>query len=387
MKTQFRLSALALIAASVFMPSSAGAADGDPIDDTLCTLRSTLKLLLQECESAPSPSPSATPTATPTTQPEPVSQESREPKSVVPRNNSPVRPAPPVPTATSAAVVTTNTRTILVPVPTAINGGAPVAAAGSNSGDLMMVAAGLAAVSLLLMARKRPARAAAGRARLSAPLGVDAVSNLSHELRTPLTPVKGYAAMLANKSLTPEQTTKAARQMLAAADQLDKTTDLLVTYAALRAGDFAAYGNSVDVFVVANDVAEARRADRRVIVRGSKQVIEANERLVRIAVEQLVDNAIKFSPGGGDVTIVVARAAGNVEVTVRDQGIGIATSETSVVFKAFRQLDASPTRAFGGLGLGLTVVNEIAKMYKGSTSVRSTPGVGSSFTLAIPAAA
>lgn len=369
------------------MPSSAGAADGDPVENTLCTLRSALKLLLQECEPAPSPSPSAAPTATPTAQPDPVVKETQEPRTVAPRNNSRVRLATPAPTASTAAVATTNTRTILVPVPTAIEPSAPVAATSSNSTDLAMVAAGLAAVSLLLMARKRPGRVAGGRARLSAPLGVDAVSNLSHELRTPLTPVKGYAAMLANKSLTPEQTTKAARQMLAAADQLDKTTDLLVTYAALRAGDFAAFGNSVDVFAIANDVAAARRADRRVIVRGSKQVIEANERLVRIAVEQLVDNAIKFSPGGGEVTVVVARAAGNVEVTVRDQGIGIATSETSVVFKAFRQLDASPTRAFGGLGLGLTVVDEIAKMHKGSTSVRSTPGVGSSFTLALPAAA
>jgi two-component system sensor histidine kinase SenX3 len=116
----------------------------------------------------------------------------------------------------------------------------------------------------------------------------------------------------------------------------------------------------------------------------------ADQRMLHRCLDELLDNAIKFSPGGEPVTISanleVASAQRLVRVTVRDRGVGIDPDTRSRVFHDFYQADASETRQYGGLGLGLALVRRIVDGLGGDVVVESDPGRGSVFSLLLPVA-
>ena len=105
---------------------------------------------------------------------------------------------------------------------------------------------------------------------------------------------------------------------------------------------------------------------------------------------ELVDNAVKYSPQGGKVSVGVGESSGGgrrmLEVAVTDQGIGIEPGNLAQIFQDFSQLDASDTRAFGGLGLGLTFVKRVAEAHGGTVSAESQAGKGSTFSFTVPVA-
>jgi signal transduction histidine kinase len=122
-----------------------------------------------------------------------------------------------------------------------------------------------------------------------------------------------------------------------------------------------------------------------------------DERLLRRSFEELIDNAVKFSPDGGTVTLQIrgsARSNGterrqrlrSVDVTVSDEGIGIQPEDINKIFSDFQQLDGSETRSYGGLGLGLAFVGRIVEAHGGTISVESQPDQGTRLTVSIPAA-
>ncbi len=99
----------------------------------------------------------------------------------------------------------------------------------------------------------------------------------------------------------------------------------------------------------------------------------------------LLANAIKFTPEGGRIALEARRAGEDVLVTISDTGIGIPARELDRIFDEFHQVDGSSSRAYGGTGLGLALVRTLARMLEGDVSVESTEGVGSTFTLRLPA--
>jgi signal transduction histidine kinase len=216
----------------------------------------------------------------------------------------------------------------------------------------------------------------------------DLLANVSHELRTPLTPVKGYAALLMRERMPAARTKEIAGRMLNAADRLDRTVDLLVSHAALQQGEFDLYKDDVDLHEIARSVVRAAAAseDGRVTLdwAGRRPRIAGNERLVRLALEQLVDNAVKFSPAGSPVRLSGFVRDETLEIAVRDEGPGIPAESLARMFSDFEQFDSSSTRKHGGLGLGLAFAMRVARSYGGTIGVVSTPGAGSTFTLTLP---
>jgi two-component system sensor histidine kinase ChiS len=105
---------------------------------------------------------------------------------------------------------------------------------------------------------------------------------------------------------------------------------------------------------------------------------------------ELLGNAVKYSPKGGRVSVAVDKSPGPgrrmLDVAVSDQGIGIEDEHLASIFQDFSQVDASDTRPFGGLGLGLTFVKRIAEAQGGSISAESRAGKGSTFSFTVPAA-
>jgi CheY-like chemotaxis protein/anti-sigma regulatory factor (Ser/Thr protein kinase) len=114
------------------------------------------------------------------------------------------------------------------------------------------------------------------------------------------------------------------------------------------------------------------------------QVSGDPDRLQQVA-WNLISNAIKFTPRGGRVIVSLAHVASNVEVTVSDTGLGIAPEFLPHVFDRFRQADATTTRAYGGLGLGLAIVRQLVELHGGTVRVDSAgEGQGSTFTVSLP---
>jgi two-component system phosphate regulon sensor histidine kinase PhoR len=225
------------------------------------------------------------------------------------------------------------------------------------------------------------------------------LSNVSHELRTPLTPIKGYTEILRRKRFPPEKAARFLDGIAESTSRLERIVEILVDFAAMEAGRLKPSLEPVDLgrFLAGLAEAWAARAPghriRRSVPAGLPPVL-GDERLLRRAVDELLDNAVKFSPAGGDIEIVAEahpeagrrRRPEAVRVTVRDHGIGIEPRQMAHLFQDFRQLDGSETRTFGGLGLGLAFARRVALAHGGDITAESEPGRGSAFTLTLPAA-
>ncbi|MDQ4065815.1 MAG: ATP-binding protein, partial [Actinomycetota bacterium] len=227
------------------------------------------------------------------------------------------------------------------------------------------------------------------------------LSNISHELRTPLTPIKGYAEILSRKEMPPDKTQQFTRGILESTERLERIVELLVDFAALEAGRLSPRSASVDIAEMVSKLAtewEARTPRHNVVADVGPKLpkVIGDERLLRRSLEEILDNAVKFSPQGGTITLHVKGALrGNgherrrrtraVEVTVADEGIGIAPDDVNKIFSDFHQLDGSETRSYGGLGLGLAFVRRIVEAHEGSVRVESQPEQGTRLTVSIPA--
>lgn len=316
------------------------------------------------------------PRQTPTVRPQPAAV----PVNVVRRPAAPSAPAvvpPPSP------VETREVRVLRVPVFTTTEEIAAAASAGIG----LATAVALFGLWWLPARRRRQRRVAADYQKLTTSF----VSNLSHELFTPLTPVKGYASMLQHSELPPTQVQHYAGEMAGASDRLQRVLTTIVAFAEVNAGA-EPRPDLVDTSALVHQaVARVSTTETHMIkveIGYDVPSIRANERLLGIAIEALVDNAVKFSPDGGvvEVDVTVARDVHTraVRIRVRDEGIGMSADELRMAREAFRQVDPSYTRRFGGLGLGLALADQVARLHHGRLDMSSRPGRGSIFCLSIP---
>ena len=217
------------------------------------------------------------------------------------------------------------------------------------------------------------------------------LANVSHELRTPLTPIKGYASMLARREVSTPQTQRFAGEILDATERLERLVAMIIDFAALDSGRLAPRHDPTDVQVLT----AALCRDWRVRVPGREFVADVPPRLPRVAadpgllrrcLDELVDNAVKFSPDGQPVVIAARAVEEHVRLSVCDQGVGMDRETAEHMFTDFYQGDATETRQFGGLGLGLALVRRILEGMGVSAGVDSTLGRGTQVHLDLPVA-
>jgi len=215
------------------------------------------------------------------------------------------------------------------------------------------------------------------------------VADTSHELRTPLTAMRSEIDV----SLRVDDLPQAAREVLVSVreevDRTSATVEDLLTLAAADEGRLAAGNQRVDLrdeaqaAVLALEQLAVRRAAAVELV-GKHVEVEGDPTGVRHALRNLVENAIKFGPKGGAVTVRVWSADDRAGVTVEDDGPGVPAALGERIFDRFFRVESSRARDAGGSGLGLAIVSEVARAHGGEASVRPRAPRGSAFELSLP---
>jgi two-component system phosphate regulon sensor histidine kinase PhoR len=222
----------------------------------------------------------------------------------------------------------------------------------------------------------------------------DFVANASHELRTPLTAIRGFAETLLDGALTDERTAKRfVGNIVENAKRLQSLVDDLLELSRAESPDSAVELVEVDVAHVAALVlqgVEGRAADKRqqLVLEGAGEVIlaQGDSRALDQVLLNLVDNAIKYTPEGGRITVRIAQRGEEVVIEVADNGPGIPRAHQDRIFERFYRVDKGRSRAQGGTGLGLAIVRHLVQRMKGRISVESQVGEGSTFRVTLAAA-
>jgi signal transduction histidine kinase len=219
----------------------------------------------------------------------------------------------------------------------------------------------------------------------------DFVSTISHELRTPLTSITGYVE-LAREQADPETSGYLEVVERNAGRLLALVNDLLFV-ARLQSGRLEFELEHVDVAkLVAESVATAKphavgaNVELRLRLSGADTAVRGDRRRLGQVVDNLVSNAIKFSPDAGTVDLTVDRRNGLVLIEVEDRGIGIAESEKERLFERFFRTQGALDRQIPGTGLGLYITKSIVEAHGGTVAMHSVAGEGSSFVVELPAA-
>ncbi len=216
------------------------------------------------------------------------------------------------------------------------------------------------------------------------------IADASHELRTPLTLIRANAeVLLRHRDRLPSQDAALVDDIVEETAHVDRLTSSLLTIARLDANRFHLEADVVDLSLVAANAVRRLRAaaDEKGLavteeLTSETIVLGDGEALEQVALI-LLDNAIKYTPSGGRVSIRTARRDGQTELTVEDTGIGIPAEHLPRLGERFYRVDKARSRDAGGAGLGLAIAFRIAEAHGGSVQVYSTAGRGTSAVLSL----
>jgi two-component system sensor histidine kinase SenX3 len=220
----------------------------------------------------------------------------------------------------------------------------------------------------------------------------DFVANVSHELKTPVGALTLLAEAVQDAADDPEAIRRFAGRMQHEGTRLGRLIAELIELSRLQGAEPLPSPAVVDVDELVTEALDRTRlaaesAGITVVSGGQGRLaVRGNEAQLVTALVNLVDNAVAYSPPGTRVAVGTRRRDGQVEISVSDQGIGIAEGDLARVFERFYRADPARSRATGGTGLGLAIVKHIATNHGGGVSVWSVEGSGSTFTLRLPVA-
>ena len=219
----------------------------------------------------------------------------------------------------------------------------------------------------------------------------DFIANASHELRTPVTAIRGAAETLLHGIELPADAKSFVEMISRHADRLTRLTDDLLDLSRLETGAWKPQPQAIQLGPLAGSVLELfkERAAERSIVLGAdvpeRLRANADKRALEQILVNLLDNAVKFTPQGGRVTLLGDGLGPNVMLSVVDTGPGIEAQHQARIFERFYRADAGRSRELGGTGLGLAIVKHLAQAMGGEVGLESGKG-GSRFWVKLPSA-
>ena len=233
-------------------------------------------------------------------------------------------------------------------------------------------------------------REAKNKAEEAARLKAVMLANMSHEVRTPLTSMIGFSGLLRDQ--LDGKAAKLARLVHKSGQRLEETMEAVLELSQLEAGSYDTDRQTIHLAPLVRRLADefelqAKEDEITLDVETGEPPVEAyaDETAVRRIVSNLLDNALKFTPDGGQVTLRArTEDAETAVVEVEDTGVGIGEEALSKVFEAFKQESEGLTREYEGAGLGLSIVRELVETLRGQIEVDSEKGVGTCMTVHLP---
>lgn len=217
------------------------------------------------------------------------------------------------------------------------------------------------------------------------------ISSVSHEMRTPLTAMLGFIEFMLEHQVTPEQQRDYLRTVYRETRRLNELIGNFLDLQRLQ-GDLATYHmEPLEVPALLRDAAQlfavaSPKHQLKVDCPPDLPMVRGDEQRLGQVLKNLVANAIRYSPRGGEVTLGATPGEGEVKVWVRDEGIGIPYEDLEKIFSRFYRVDDSDRRIPGGIGLGLALVREMVRAHGGRVWAESTLGQGSTFFFTLPLA-
>jgi two-component system phosphate regulon sensor histidine kinase PhoR len=217
------------------------------------------------------------------------------------------------------------------------------------------------------------------------------VANASHELKTPLTSIKGFVETLLGGALAEQETAERFLRIIAEhTAKLERLIEEMLELARLETKEIPLHLERIDLERLIRRIEQLFSGK----IRARGQIFEAkvaegtslvgDEDRLEQALANLVDNAVKFTPREGKITVTAAEDTDRVLIAVSDTGIGIAEENLPRIFERFYRVDKSRSREAGGAGLGLSIVKHVIQAHQGEIAVASAPGRGSTFTMSLP---
>lgn len=217
----------------------------------------------------------------------------------------------------------------------------------------------------------------------------DFITIVSHEFRTTLTGIQGFSELLRDEEFSKTEVKEYADDINMDAKRLTRMITELLDLERMKLGKMTLHLESVDLNTLLSGIAERTN----LTTQQHKALLKLDEALPRVegdrdkltqVVANLVTNAVKYSPQGGDILLSSSFDGQQVHLTVRDYGIGIPPESLEQVFVPYSRIEAGTTRYIQGTGLGLPIVRQIVQMHGGVVWVESTPGEGSTFHIVLP---
>lgn len=214
-------------------------------------------------------------------------------------------------------------------------------------------------------------------------------ANVSHELKTPLTSISGFAEIMQGGLVKNEDIPKFAGRIYKEAQRLLQLVEDVIQISQLDEEKTSYVWEPVDVYQVCKNAFEslkekAKRLNVHLYICGERMKMEAVRTLLEEAIYNVCDNAIKYNRNDGSVSVFLTQTAQEIQIVVKDTGVGIPKEDQGRVFERFYRVDKSHSKEIGGTGLGLSIVKHAVGALKGSVILRSEEGNGTEITLRFP---
>ena len=218
------------------------------------------------------------------------------------------------------------------------------------------------------------------------------VANVSHELKTPLTSIKGFVETLKGGALSDEKLAKRFLDIIQVqTEKLENLVTDILTLSTLESKDVKMKFESISIVIVLTSVVdlyktqiEKKNLTLEMDLGKNLKFISVDCQKIEQVFSNLLDNAIKFTPAGGEIAIRAYQENSFVRIDVKDSGVGIAEEHLPRLFERFYRVDKSRSREFGGTGLGLAIVKHIVQAHNGKITVTSQVDNGSIFSVFLP---
>ncbi|MDL2718921.1 MAG: GAF domain-containing sensor histidine kinase, partial [Acidobacteriota bacterium] len=217
------------------------------------------------------------------------------------------------------------------------------------------------------------------------------LQNVNHELRTPLTAILGWSEVLAEDRPDTETVKIAVDQIKRSTQFLLALIGDLLDLSRFEEGRTRLEPEEVDLGLLVSDavepvsvMAEAKGIHMSLVVPAEKTPVRLDPLRIRQVLWNLVHNAVKFTPKGGEIRVEAEADDRGISFSISDNGVGIDAKDLSLIFERFRQVDGSSTRAYRGMGIGLALAKAFVELHGGTIQVDSQPGRGTTFRVRLP---